>query len=128
MTFSERMIQIFSSNAQTNDNHTNEQLQTHYYKTTSAQAIRVVEEVLNTISNYEIKSIQEERGEIGVALKNTKRGLMIITITMVRPFHTAIDISVSTESKLSLGFGKKTIINFYQKLDSKLTLNGKGNN
>lgn len=128
MTFKEKLSSVFNPNAQTMDNHYDEQLKTHYYKTTSAQAFRVVEELLKTINVYEIQSIQEERGEIGVTLHNTKRGLMIITITMVRPYNTAVDISVSTEAKLSLGFGKKTIQSFYDKLDNKLTLNGKGNN
>ncbi len=120
MSFIQKVSQTFSSYAQTSDRHSEKELETHYYKTNVKQAIEAVESVVSTKNGYEIKSVQEERGEIGIAISKPKGALMIVTVTMVRPFRTAIDFSVSTESKVSFGFGKKAIIEMYEQLDKTL--------
>lgn len=49
---------------------------------------------------------------------------MVVTVVTVRPFETAIDFNVSTETPLpfDFGFSRKVIVELYERLDKSLPL------
>lgn len=126
MSVIQKISETFSAYAQTSDRHNDKELETHYYKANVKQAMDAVVDIVSSQSGYKVTNVQEERGEIGITIEKPKRALLIVTVTMVRPYHTAVDFSVSTESKLSFGFGKKVIVGMYEKLDKTLSFTGKG--
>lgn len=119
---------IFSTSTETSENHHVESLQTHYYKIMKDKAIKEVEALLKNKEGFEVASISEDHGEIIVNVKKGKKAFMVVTIIMVRPFRTAVDFSVSTETMLfsDFGFSRKVIEVMYKELDSRLQFVGTG--
>ncbi|MCC3356468.1 cytosolic protein [Bacillus sp. REN16] len=120
---------FFSNHSETRDKHSDELLKSHYYKTTNKKAIEAVKKVINNIDGYQINSVSEDRGEISISIKKGRKAFVVATVVSVRPFETAIDFAVTTETLLvpiDFGYSRKVITNLYQHLDKELPLIGKG--
>lgn len=119
MSVKQTLTKYLSNHAETRDNHEDPSLQTHYYKTTKDKALAKLEELYTKPKNYSIHSISKEHGEISLHYKRT---FIIATIISVRPYNTAIDFSVTTESPLPFDFGNssRTIERLYQQLNKEL--------
>lgn len=122
------LSKIFSSGTETKENHFDETLQTHYYKSTKDKVLKEVETMFGSKQGYEVASVSQEHGEVIVRIKKGKKAFMVITVIMVRPFRTAIDFSVSTDTMLftDFGYSAKVIRELYKELDSRLPFVGTG--
>ncbi|MBH0230115.1 cytosolic protein [Halobacillus yeomjeoni] len=111
----------FSNHSETNEHHKDEQLVTHYYKAKHDDLFRAVEELFPSPS--EVVATSKERGEITVKYKGKRRAFIVATVIMVRPYRTAVDFSVTTDSggPVDFGFSRNLIIQFYRKLDSEFS-------
>ncbi|MDR4889197.1 cytosolic protein [Bacillus sp. HNG] len=120
---------FFSNHSETRDKHSDELLKSHYYKTTNKKAIEAVKKVIHNLDGYHLNSVSEERGEISISIKKGRKAFVVATVVSVRPFETAIDFAVTTETLLlpiDFGYSRKVILNLYQHLDKELPLIGKG--
>ncbi|MBU9714175.1 DUF1499 domain-containing protein [Evansella tamaricis] len=117
---------IFGKQMETKEDHVDEKLRTHYYKSTKDKVMKEIESMLNQKQGYTVKSISEDHGEIIVNINKGKRAFMVITVIMVKPFRTAVDISVSTESLLftDFGYSRKTIYYLYEEMNKRMTFVG----
>ncbi|EQB35738.1 MULTISPECIES: hypothetical protein [Virgibacillus] len=124
MSFRNTISKYFSNHAETRDNHWDPSLQTHYYKTTKDKGMSLLEDLFQRSQVYELHSISKEHGEISVNLKKGKKAFIIATIIMVRPYQTAVDFSVTTESLLPIDFGYSTklIKLLYEDINKELPL------
>lgn len=119
----------YQKHCETMENHRDEQLKTHYYKGSYRQIFDIVENLLQSDSNYQIDHISKERGEFSVVMKKGKSFFGIITLVAVKPNEVAVDIHISTESFSLVGsypILKNKIVTFYQKLNKKAPLIGTG--
>lgn len=114
----------FENHAETRENHSNESHRTHYYKTSKDKAISIIEAFFQHSPKYEINAISKEYGELSVNVKKGKKAFIVIAIIMVRPYQTAIDISVTTEAFLPFDFGysNKLIVEIYKHFNKELPL------
>ncbi|MBS2771980.1 cytosolic protein [Anoxybacteroides rupiense] len=120
-----------TNHCETRENHEDEQLQSRYYKTTAASAIKAVKELIASSHEYELLSVSEERGEFSVATRRGRKAFIVITVISVRPFETAIDFSVTTDTKIlpfDFGWSRRIVIDLYQKIDQRLPYIGSGIN
>jgi len=124
MSFSQKLARIFSNRAETRDNHWDVQLQTKYYKTTKDKGLDALKNFFNNSQKFEVNAISEEHGEISVNVVKGRKAFIIATVIMVRPYQTAIDFSVMTESLIPIDFGYSTkIINMlYENINKDLPL------
>ncbi|MDQ0255061.1 hypothetical protein J2S74_002443 [Evansella vedderi] len=124
----ERIKRFFSTHTETREKHVDEKLRTHYYKSTKDKVIQDIQALLGQQSGFTISSINEEHGEIIVNVKKGKKAFMVITVIMVRPFRTAIDISVNTETILfsDFGYSRKLIYHLYGEINKRLQFVGTG--
>jgi len=124
MSFSQKLARIFSNRAETRDNHWDVQLQTRYYKTTKDKGLDALKNFFNNSQKFEVNAISEEHGEISVNVVKGRKAFIIATVIMVRPYQTAIDFSVMTESLIPIDFGYSTkIINMlYENINKDLPL------
>ncbi|WP_217586938.1 cytosolic protein [Lentibacillus saliphilus] len=122
MSFRQTIAKYFSNHAETRDKHEDPALQSHYYKATKDQALAKLEELFSNKQLYDLNAISKEHGEISVYTKKGKKVFIITTVIMVRPFQTAIDLSVTSESVLPFDFGysNKVIKQLYDTLDQQL--------
>ncbi|MYL50328.1 cytosolic protein [Halobacillus litoralis] len=111
----------FSKHSETSEEHKDSALITHYYKAKHDDLFRAVEGLFPSPS--EIVASSKERGELTVKYKGNRRAFIVVTIIMVRPFRTAVDFSVTTDSggPVDFGYSRNLIVQFYQKLDSQFT-------
>lgn len=111
----------FSKHSETSEQHKDSALVTHYYKAKHDDLFRAVEELFPAPS--EIIARSKERGELTIKYKGKRRAFIVVTIIMVRPFRTAVDFSVTTDSggPVDLGYSRNLIAHFYEKLDSQFT-------
>ncbi|MRX71774.1 cytosolic protein [Bacillus lacus] len=130
MSIIQKLQSIFSTHSETSENHPQEELRSRYYKTTAKKAVEVIENVLKDMNGVTVTSVSSERGEISVQVSKPRKAFMIITIISVRPFETAVDFSVTTETPLPFDFGysKNAILSVYQKIDQSLQYVGSGLN
>ncbi|MFG6116485.1 cytosolic protein [Halobacillus sp. MO56] len=112
----------FTSHSETREHHQDEALQTHYFKTTKDKALQAVKEIFDSEA-FTILSTSEEHGEISVNYKGKKKAFIVASIVMVKPFRTAVDFSVTTESggPVDFGFSRNLIIQLNEKLKKRLT-------
>ncbi|WP_026906425.1 hypothetical protein [Paucisalibacillus globulus] len=124
MSFGKKLSSFFYNQAETSEKHWDKDLETHYYKTTKDKGLRKLEEIIKGSPNYKINSISLEHGEISFRVIKGKKAFVIATVIMVRPYQTAIDFTVTSESALPFDFGKssKFIKQFYAKLDKELPI------
>lgn len=122
ITMLQKIQSIFSTQQETREHHHDPLLRSRYYKANKKNAMVAIQEVLNQLDGFDIASVSEERGEMSVNIKRKKRAFMVVSVVTVRPFETAIDFTVTTETPLPLdfGFSKAIILHLYQLLDQKL--------
>ncbi|GGB27706.1 cytosolic protein [Virgibacillus dakarensis] len=108
MSLKNIIVKYFNNHAETSENHHDTTLQTHYYKTTKDKGLQMVEEYFSKSGAYQVNSVSKEHGEISAYVKKGRKAFIIVTIIMVRPYQTAIDFSVTTESLLPFDFGYST--------------------
>ncbi|UOQ46181.1 cytosolic protein [Halobacillus salinarum] len=106
-----------SKHSETSENHRDEGLVSHYYKAKKDEVFRAVEAMFDTPS--EVVASSKERGEITIKYKGKRSAFVVATVIMVRPFQTAVDFSVTTESggPIDFGFSRNLIVSLYQQLD-----------
>lgn len=119
MSVKQTLTKYLGNHAETRDNHEDPSLQTHYYKTTKDKALAKLEEIYTKSQHYSVHSTSKEHGEISLYYKKT---FIIATVISVRPYNTAIDFSVTTESVLPFDFGNSTrmINQLYQEINKEL--------
>lgn len=124
MSFSQKLARFFSNHAETSDDHWDQSLQTRYYKTTKDKGLATLENFFKNSSKYKVNSISDEHGEISVNVVKGKKAFIIATVIMVRPYQTAIDFNVMTESLIPIDFGYSTkLINqLYKNINQDLPL------
>ncbi|MFC7061563.1 cytosolic protein [Halobacillus seohaensis] len=110
-----------STHSETSEDHKDSFLKTQYYKAKRDEIFHAVEEMFPSPS--EIVAVSKERGEITIKYKGSRKAFIVATIIMVRPFQTAVDFSVTTDSggPIDFGFSRKLIINSYEKLDHQFS-------
>lgn len=105
MSMKHTLRRIFGKRAETRDDHVDETLRTNYYRTTRDRALETIENIFRNIPDYEINSVSKDHGEISLLKVKGKKAFIVVTVIMVRPYRTAIDFSVATESILPFDFG-----------------------
>jgi hypothetical protein len=115
------IARYFSNHSETNEQHKDSALVTHYYKAKHGDLFRAVEELFPAPS--EVIASSKERGELTIRYKGKRRAFVVVTIIMVRPFRTAVDFSVTTDSggPVDFGYSRNLIAQLYEKLDSQFT-------
>lgn len=128
MGFMQTLKKVFSTSTETRENHYDETLQTRYYKAMKDRAINEVETMLRNRKGFEVASISQDHGEVIVNVKHGKKAFLVATVIMVRPFRTAVDFSVSTDTFFfsDFGYSRKMIRALYKDLDSRLQFVGTG--
>ncbi|GAF67053.1 hypothetical protein BTS2_3961 [Bacillus sp. TS-2] len=127
MGFRDFIVFISSNRTETREAHQTEELKTRYYKASKENVMKAVEKVIKD-QGFGIKRYELDRGEIVGNEKKGKKQLIVATVITVKPFKTAVDFSVSTDSILPSDFGKsrKVLLSFYQQLDKELSFIGTG--
>lgn len=122
MSFRQKITKYFSNHAESNENHLDLSLQTHYYKTTKDKALAMLENFYSTNNKYRVNAISRDHGEISATTIKGKKAFIVATAIMVRPYQTAIDFSVTTESvfPFDLGYSTKMIQRQYDYADKEL--------
>ncbi|MFG6148305.1 cytosolic protein [Halobacillus sp. B23F22_1] len=107
----------FSNHSETSEDHRDASLQTRYYKAKRDEIFSAVEEMFPSPS--EKVAVSKERGELTIKYKGKRKAFVVATIIMVRPFQTAVDFSVTTDSggPIDFGFSRSLIVDSYDKLD-----------
>jgi len=124
MSLVQKLKKYFSNHAETRDHHEDPDLQTRYYKTTKDQALMIIENYITNSQIYELNSISKTHGEISILKKKGKKLFIIASIIMVKPYETAIDFSVTSESffPFDFGYSTKSIQELYDQMNKELTL------
>ncbi|WP_096189688.1 DUF1499 domain-containing protein [Evansella halocellulosilytica] len=119
---------VFSTNTETSEKHYDEHLRTHYYKSTKDKVLKEVETMFNQRNGFTVSSVSQEHGEVIVRIEKGKKALIVGTVIMVKPFRTAVDFSVSTDTFLftDFGYSRKIAQSLYKDLNSRLTFVGTG--
>ncbi|SDJ65305.1 cytosolic protein [Salimicrobium halophilum] len=114
------IAKYFSNHTETKEDHPESDLQTRYYKANKDQVFDSVQNLFDEPSK--VVGLSKERGELSVNYREGKKAFVVATIIMVRPYRTAVDFSVTTETGLPVDFGnsRKLIRSFYQRLDKEL--------
>lgn len=94
-----------SNHAETSDRSLQPDLKTKYFKATKDQLFRLLHDHFSKSTDYELVGSSQERGEISVYYKKRRKTFMVLSIIMVRPYRTAVDFSVTTESVFPIDFG-----------------------
>ncbi|KZZ85935.1 hypothetical protein [Bacillus sp. SJS] len=130
MSLLKKVQAFFSAHSETAETHQDPELRSRYYKATAKKAMEAVQAAAAVRGGCKVTSVSEERGEISVQIQKPKSALLVATVISVRPFETAIDFSVSSDTALPTDFGysRKVILVFQQKLDSELKFVGSGLN
>lgn len=124
MSFGQKLRKYFGKHAETRDDHVDPTLKSNYYRTTKDKGLMTLENFFKSSKEYKLNSISKEHGEISVIKTKGKKAFIVATVIMVRPYRTAIDFSVSTESILPFDFGysDRLIVKLYDQLNEKLEL------
>lgn len=124
MSFRTTLAKFFTNHAETRDHHEDQALQTRYYKTTKDRGLAFLEQYFSKTNKYKLNAISKDHGEISVTLKKGRKAFIVATVIMVRPFNTAIDFSVTTESFLPFDFGhsNRLIERFYNEISKEIQL------
>ena len=124
MSFGQKLRKFFGNRAETREEHVDKTLQTRYYKTTKDRALDALENVFKNSQTYELNSISKDHGEISLLKTKGRKAFIVVTVIMVKPFQTAVDFSVSSESILPFDFGYSTklVQELYTLVSKDLTL------
>lgn len=119
---------MFSGHVETREDHVDDRLKTHYYKTTKERLIKELVRIFNERNRFEVIAESVERGEISVNVRGRKLYYVVATVVMVRPFRTALDLSVTAKSGMDFGFGQKIVDSIYEQLGQSFEYIGTGQN
>ncbi len=108
MSFGQKIRKFFGNRAETREEHVDKTLQTRYYKTTKDRALDSLENLFRNSQTYKLNSISKDHGEISLLKTKGRKAFIVVTVIMVKPFQTAVDFSVSSESILPFDFGYST--------------------
>ncbi|MEV9502881.1 cytosolic protein [Bacillus safensis] len=122
MILRRKFKRFMSNHTETSDEHPVSELKSHYYKSTNAQVFQAVEAILSRNDSYQVTSVSAERGEISANIRLPKKAFLVATVISIRPFETAVDFNVTTETALPTDFGysQKTVLSLYDELDKQL--------
>lgn len=122
MTLRQKFKRFMSNHTETSDEHPVSELKSHYYKSTNAQVFQAVETILSRSDSYQVTSVSAERGEISANIRLPKKAFLVATVISIRPFETAVDFNLTTETALPTDFGysQKTVLSLYDELDKQL--------
>lgn len=123
MSFRQKLRKYLGNHAETREEHSDPTLKTRYYKTTKDRGLETLEKLIKHSQKYQMNSLSKEHGEMSVLISKGKKAFIVITVIMVKPFQTAIDFSVSTESVFPFDFGysTKVINDLYTLIEKELT-------
>jgi hypothetical protein len=127
----QKLKTVLSNHTETRENHGDEALRSRYYKTTSKNALKSLQELFKSIEGMSVKSVSEEHGEIAVQVHKGKKAFMIVTVISVRPFETAVDFSVTTDTKIlpfDFGYSRSLVIKMYERINKTMVYIGSGLN
>ncbi|MGP4041623.1 cytosolic protein [Gracilibacillus sp. D59] len=126
MSFRNTLNKNFNNHSETRDKHWDPALKTHYFKTTKDKAFDKLEPLFSSMKECQIVGVSKDHGEISFNYKAGRKVFVIMTIIMVRPYRTAIDISATTESAVPFDFGysHKLIPKLYDKIKKELDFIG----
>ncbi|NJP37027.1 DUF1499 domain-containing protein [Alkalicoccus luteus] len=126
MGIKQTLQKAFSTRTETNEKHPDETLQTHYYKAMRDKVMSELQTMFSQKQGYTVSSVSEEHGEIIVNTTSGKKYFIVITVIMVRPYRTAVDFAVNTDTVLFTDFGSsaKMVRSLYKELNSRLTFVG----
>ncbi|WP_050632284.1 hypothetical protein [Bacillus andreraoultii] len=113
----------FQKNCETSDDHFDNQLKSHYYKSSFDKVFTAAQELFEKNPNMKVNSTSKDRGEIAVSMTNSPHAFIVATVIQVRPFQTAVDFMVSSEKFSIIGLYptlKKVILQLYSELDKQL--------
>lgn len=124
MSFRQTLQKYFGKHVETRDKHSEPTLQTRYYKTTKDKGLETLENLFKHSQKYKLNSISKEHGEISILITKGRKAFIIVTVIMVKPYETAIDFSVSSETLLPFDFGysSKVVQDLYALINKELTL------
>lgn|SRR5690625_1967959 len=124
MNFGQKLRKYFGKHAETRDDHYDPKLKSNYYRTTKEKGLETLENLFKNSQEYKFNSISKSHGEISVIKTKGRKAFIVATVIMVRPYRTAIDFSVTTESILPFDFGysSKLIQQLYEKINKELEL------
>ncbi|MDQ0337837.1 putative metalloprotease with PDZ domain [Caldalkalibacillus uzonensis] len=119
---------FFTNRAETSDTHPNQALQTRYYKTTGQQAMKFLRDVIEQDPRLRLLSYSEEHAEITAEYIKPKKAFVVVSVIMVFPYRTAVDLTISTQTvwPTDFGFSRKQVQFFYRKLDERFEFAGTG--
>ncbi len=122
MGFRQKMTKYFSGQAETKDQHSDPACVTLYYKTTKHRGLETLVNFLKNSPDFDVHAVSEEHGEISFTTVRGRKTFIVATVIMVRPYRTAIDFSVTTDSLLPFDFGysTKVIRKLYEHLNKTL--------
>ena len=126
MSLLKSVKQYFSKYCETQENHSDELLRTHYYKTTKSNAMSVIQTVISRLPGYKITSVSTDHGEMSVQLTAPKKAFIIITVVSVRPLETAVDFTITYEGIINLGYTRQIAGELYRVLNKELVHIGNG--
>jgi hypothetical protein len=124
MSFRQTLRKYFGNRAETREDHVDATLKTRYYKTTKDRGLDTLENLFKNSQTYKLNSISKDHGEISLLKPKGRKAFIVVTVIMVKPFQTAIDFSVSSESIIPFDFGYSTklVQNLYELINKELTL------
>ncbi|KAF0819463.1 MULTISPECIES: hypothetical protein [unclassified Cytobacillus] len=131
MSIFSQLARRYKKQCETNENHSDPELTTRYYRTNTAQMLQTIEELFRADHNVNILSISKEHGEIAAEIKKDKSVFAIVTVVTVKPFETAVDINISTEQSSPAGVHpilKREVLSIYEKLNKRHDFLGSARN
>ncbi|WP_062355208.1 hypothetical protein [Bacillus kwashiorkori] len=123
MSRKKSIFQRFHKQLETRDDHFDDELRSHYYKTSFDKVFQAVTEVFQKDQTMEISSTSKERGELAIHMKKNPHAFIVVTVIQTRPFETAVDFMVSSDKFSIIGLYpalKKIVVGLYKELDKKL--------
>lgn len=119
-------LQKYGKRTETAEDHFDKTLQTHYYKAMKDTVVKELETMFGKRQGFDIASFSPEHGEMIVNIRKGKKAFMVVTVIMVRPYRTAVDFSISTDTFFfsDFGYSAKTIRELYKELNERLTFVG----
>ncbi|SDN56138.1 DUF1499 domain-containing protein [Alkalicoccus daliensis] len=119
-------LQKIGKKTETAEDHFDKTLQTHYYKAMKDNVIKELQTMFGQRQGFEVASVSDEHGEVIVNVRKGKKAFMVITVIMVRPYRTAVDFSVNTDTVLftDFGYSAKLVRELYKELNGRLTFVG----
>ncbi|PRO64306.1 DUF1499 domain-containing protein [Alkalicoccus urumqiensis] len=128
MGIKQKLQKAFSTRTETSETHPDETLRTHYYKAMKEKVFQELEAIFSSRQGYDISSISEEHGEMIVKTTRGKKTFIVVTVIMVRPYKTAVDFSINTDTAMisDFGYSAKLARELYEEVNKRLTFVGTG--